>query len=56
MLVRRGRLDGELRAYVCFASVNVSVLKLVEVVGTMWIVEWCFAESKSKVGLDECEV
>jgi len=31
---------------------SVSVLKLVEVVGVRWIVGWCFAESKSLVGLD----
>ena len=59
LLVRRGRSDeggGELRAYVCFAPEDVSVQKLVEVAGVRWTVECCFAESKSKVGLDEYEV
>ena len=56
LLVRRSRSDGELRAYVCFAPVEVSVLKLVEVAGVRWTVERCFAESKSLVGLDEYEV
>jgi SRSO17 transposase len=45
-----------LRAYVCFAPKETSVLKLVEVAGTRWTVERCFAKSKSKVGLDEYEV
>jgi SRSO17 transposase len=56
LLVRRSRSDGELRSYVCFAPKEVSVEKLVEVVGTCWTVECCFAESKSLVGLDEYEV
>ena len=55
LLVRRGG-EGELRAHVCFAPKEVSVLKLVEVVGVRWTVECCFAESKSLVGLDEYEV
>ena len=56
LLVRRSRSDGELRSYVCFSPKDVSVLKLVEVAGTRWTVERCFAESKSKVGLDQYEV
>ncbi|MCL2172773.1 MAG: hypothetical protein FWB84_03915 [Candidatus Bathyarchaeota archaeon] len=56
LLVRRSRSDGELCAYVCFAPKETSVLKLVEVAGTRWTVERCFAKSKSKVGLDEYEV
>jgi SRSO17 transposase len=56
LLVRESRSDGELRAYVCFAPEVVSVQKLVEVAGTRWTVECCFAESKSEVGLDEYEV
>jgi len=56
LLVRRSKSDGELRSYVCFAPKEVSVLKLVEVVGVRWTVECCFAESKSLVGLDEYEV
>jgi len=56
LLVRKSRSDGELRAYVCFAPEDVSVLKLVEVAGRRWTVECCFAESKSLVGLDQYEV
>jgi len=56
LLVRRSKSDKELHSHVCFAPVNVSVQKLVEVAGTMWTVERCFAESKSKVGLDQYEV
>jgi SRSO17 transposase len=56
LLVRRSRSDGEMRAYVCFAPKDVSVQKLVEVAGTRWTVECCFAESKSLVGLDQYEV
>jgi SRSO17 transposase len=56
LLVRRSKSGGELRSYVCFAPKEVSVQKLVEVAGTRWTVECCFAESKSLVGLDEYEV
>ena len=56
LLVRRCRLDGELRVYVCFAPKDVLDQKFVEVVGLRWIVVRCFLESKSGVGLDQCEV
>ncbi|MCL2173505.1 MAG: IS701 family transposase [Candidatus Bathyarchaeota archaeon] len=57
LLVRKSLLDSkELCAYVCFAPVGVSVLKLVEVAGRRWTVERCFVESKSKVGFDQYEV
>jgi SRSO17 transposase len=45
-----------LRAYVCFAPDGTPSEKLVEIAGTRWTVESCFAESKSEVGLDQYEV
>jgi SRSO17 transposase len=57
LLVRRSKTDPEdLRAYVCFAPADTSIEKLVQVAGTRWTVERCFAESKSEVGLDQYEV
>jgi SRSO17 transposase len=57
LLVRRSKTDAaDMRAYACFAPENVSVKKLIQVAGTRWTVERCFAESKSEVGLDQYEV
>jgi len=56
-LVRRSKNDPtELRAYVCFAPDDTPIEKLVQIAGTRWTVERCFAESKSEVGLDQYEV
>ena len=57
LLVRRSKTNlNELRAYACFAPENVPVEKLIQIAGTRWTVERCFAESKSEVGLDQYEV
>jgi SRSO17 transposase len=57
MLVRRSKTDpDELRAYICFGSADTPDSKFVEVAGTRWTVEMCFAESKSEAGLDQYEV
>ena len=56
LLVRRSKTDGAMRAYICFAPENTPVEKLVQIAGTRWTVERCFAESKSEVGLDQYEV
>jgi SRSO17 transposase len=57
LLVRRSKTDpNQLRAYACFAPENISLEKLIQVAGTRWTVERCFAESKSEVGLDQYEV
>jgi SRSO17 transposase len=57
LLVRRSKSSpDELRAYVCFASVDESVQKLVEAAGSRRTVEACFKESKSEAGLDQYEV
>lgn len=57
LLIRRSKTNpNELRAYACFAPENVPVQKLVQIAGTRWTVECCFAESKSEVGLDQYEV
>ena len=57
MLVRRSKTDpSELRAYICFGPADTPDSKFVEVAGTRWTVETCFAESKSEAGLDQYEV
>jgi SRSO17 transposase len=43
LLFRRSKSDlTEIRAYICFASADTSVQKLVEIAGTRWTVEMCF--------------
>jgi SRSO17 transposase len=57
LLVRRSKTDSaDLRAYACFAPENLPLEKLIQIAGTRWTVERCFAESKSEVGLDQYEV
>ncbi len=57
LLIRRSKTASqELRAYACFAPSGTPVEKLVQIAGTRWTVERCFAESKSEVGLDQYEV
>jgi len=57
LLVRRSKnAPDKLRAYICFATVETPMQKLVEVAGCRWTVETCFKESKSEVGLDQYEV
>ncbi len=57
LLIRRSKTASqELRAYACFAPSGTPIEKLVQIAGTRWTVERCFAESKSEVGLDQYEV
>ena len=57
VLIRRSKTSpDELRAYICFAPVDTTKEKLVEVAGCRWTVETCFKESKTEVGLDQYEV
>ena len=57
LLVRRSKTSpNEMRTYVCFAPDDTPIEKLVQIAGTRWTVECCFAESKSEVGLDQYEV
>ena len=57
LLVRKSKTNSQdLRAYVCFAQSDTPIEKLVQIAGTRWTVERCFAESKSEVGLDQYEV
>lgn len=57
MLIRRSKSSqGELKAYICFAPLDIPRKKLVETAGTRWTVETCFKESKSEAGLDQYEV
>jgi hypothetical protein len=59
LLVRRSQNEkGEvvLQGYVCYAPDSTPVEKLIQIAGTRWTVERCFADSKSEVGLDQYEV
>jgi hypothetical protein len=59
MLVRRGRNEkgeADICSYLCYAPEETTIDKLIEVAGTRWTVERCFADSKSQVGLDQYEV
>ena len=57
LLVRRSLTKtDELRAYVCYAPEGTPLEKLIEIAGTRWTIETCFAESKGEVGLDQYEV
>jgi SRSO17 transposase len=56
LLVRRSRRDGELAFYACFGPAETSLLGLVRVAGTRWVVEEGFQQAKTEVGLDHYEV
>ena len=57
LLVRRSKTNpDELRAYICFAPEDTSIVEFIQIAGVRWTVERCFAESKSQVGLDQYEV
>jgi SRSO17 transposase len=56
LLVRRSRADGELAFYACFGPAETSLLGLVRVAGTRWVVEEGFEQAKGEVGLDHYEV
>jgi len=57
LLVRRCKGDSaEMRAYICFAPIGITIQKFVQIAGMRWTIECCFAESKSEVGLDQYEV
>jgi len=57
LMVRRSKTEpSELRAYICYGPTDTPDSKFVEVAGTRWTVETCFAESKSDAGLDQYEV
>jgi SRSO17 transposase len=56
LLVRRSRGDGELAFYACFGPAGTSLLGLVRVAGSRWVVEEGFEQAKGEVGLDHYEV
>ena len=57
LLVRRSLRDPtELTAYVVCAPHAVALATVVQVAGSRWTVERCFAEAKGEVGLDQYEV
>ena len=57
IIIRRSkRSQNELRAYICFAPIDIPVQRLIEKIGCRWTIETCFGESKSEVGLDQYEV
>jgi SRSO17 transposase len=57
LLARRSKTDpSELRAYICYGSVDTTDKKFVEAAGSRGTAETCFKESKSETGLDQYEV
>jgi SRSO17 transposase len=56
LLVRRRRRDGELAFYVCWGPASTSLVGLVRVAGTRWVIEEGFQQAKTEVGLDHYEV
>jgi SRSO17 transposase len=57
MLVRRSKKDPtDLRAHICYAPVDITDEKLIEIAGSRWRVESSFQEAKSEVGMDQYEV
>ena len=56
LLLRRRLTDGELAYYVGYAPPGTDLQTLVQVTGTRWTVEECFAAAKGEVGLDHYEV
>jgi SRSO17 transposase len=56
LLVRRSRGDGQLAFYLCFGPAPTSLLGLVRVAGSRWVVEEGFEQAKGEVGLDHYEV
>jgi SRSO17 transposase len=55
LLVRRRR-DGELAFYACSGPVSTSLVGLVRVAGSRWVIEEGFQQAKTEVGLDHYEV
>ncbi len=56
LLVRRSHRDSELAFYACAGRAETSLLGLVRVAGTRWVVEEGFQQAKTEVGLDHYEV
>jgi SRSO17 transposase len=56
LLVRRRHADGELAFSTCSGPAGTSLLGLVRVAGTRWVVEEGFEQAKGEVGLDPYEV
>jgi SRSO17 transposase len=56
LLVRRSRRDGELAFYACWGPAGTSLVGLVRVAGTRWVIEDGFQQAKTEVGLDHYEV
>jgi SRSO17 transposase len=56
LLVRRRRSNEELAFYACCGPTSTSLLGLVRVAGSRWVVEEGFEQAKGEVGLDHYEV
>ncbi len=56
LLVRRSRRDGELAFSACFGPASTSLVGLVRVAGSRWVIEDGFQQAKNEVGLDHYEV
>lgn len=55
--MRRGiEAPEEIAYYLCYGPTQTSVHALIQIAGSRWRVEDCFAEAKGEVGLDEYEV
>jgi SRSO17 transposase len=52
LLVRRSGRDGELAFYACFGPVDTSLVGLLPVAGSRWVIEDGFQQTKTEVGLD----
>jgi SRSO17 transposase len=52
----RRRRDGELACYACWGPAVTSLVGLVRVAGTRWVIEDGFQQAKTEVGLDHYEV
>ena len=56
LLVRRRLADGELAFYVCYGPARTTLIELVQVAGTRWMVEGSFQQAKGQTGLDHYQV
>jgi SRSO17 transposase len=56
LLVRRSRRDGELAFSACYGPADTSLVGLVRVAGSRWVIEDGFQQAKGEVGLDHYEV
>ena len=56
MVLRRQIETGELKAYLCHATVDTALEKLVHMRGMRWPIATCFEESKQLLGMGDYAV